>query len=184
MTDDGLIRDAPRAPRCVLMTAQPGAGKTRLALALAERGLTRLCPDEEMFRRHGRRGIDFPRSEYLVRERPILDDLAAELRELLTAGKDVIFDHGLWTEEERDRWRALVIAAGGVPLLVYLSVPHEERWARIQKRNRWQHTDPSEFDEADLIRYATRFHPPGANEPHIIYDGRPETLLAALQPPT
>ena len=169
-----------RAPHAVLMTALPGAGKTWLAQALSAHGLARLCPDDEMYRRHGKRGRDFPRSQYLVLERAVLDDVAVQFRELLTAGTDVVLDHGLWTRVERAMWRALAEEAGALPLLVYLPVPHDVRWARIQERNRHDRTIPAEFDEQDLLRYATRFHPPGDDEPHLVYDGRPETVVSAL----
>ncbi|WP_336052151.1 AAA family ATPase [Streptomyces sp. CA2R101] len=162
------------------MSGLPGSGKTRLALALAGHGMARLCPDEEMFRRNGRRGVDFPRSEYLIRERLVLDELAVQLHRLLTAGKDAVLDHGLWTREERSEWRTLVEDAGTVPMLVYLPVPHEVRWPRIQARNRRATTDPAEFDEEDLLRYANRFRAPSDDEPHLIYDGHPESVLGSL----
>jgi hypothetical protein len=36
------------------------------------------------------------------------------------------------------------------------------------------------FSEDDLRRHAGRFEAPGADEPHVVYDGRLETVLAAL----
>ncbi|MFE7958674.1 AAA family ATPase [Streptomyces sp. NPDC057413] len=171
-----------RAPRCVLMSAMPGAGKTHLARLLVRHGLTRLCPDEEMWRRYGHYGRDFPRGEFRVRERPVLDDLAVEVKKLLAKGRDVVFDHGFWTPEERAEWRTLVTEAGGFPLLVYLPVPHEVRWARIKERNQRATVDANaiEFSEEDLMRFAGRFHPPTADEPHIVYNGQPESVLAEL----
>ncbi|MEV0694051.1 ATP-binding protein [Streptomyces sp. NPDC050388] len=171
------------APRAILMSGLQGSGKTTLARALEKADFRRLCPDEEMFRRYGHYGRDFPRGEFRVREAPVLKDIALELQDLLAAGHDTVVDHGFWTPEERAQWAATVMEAGGEPVLIYLPVPHEVRWDRIRKRNEQSLVDANsiEFSEEDLLRHAGRFHPPTADEPHILYDGHPETVLAALR---
>ncbi|MFI8308499.1 AAA family ATPase [Streptomyces sp. NPDC085927] len=171
------------APRAILMSGLQGSGKTTLARALEKAGFRRLCPDEEMFRRYGHYGRDFPRGEFRVREAPVLKDIALELQDLLAAGHDTVVDHGFWTPEERAQWAATVMEAGGEPVLIYLPVPHEVRWDRIRKRNEQSLADANsiEFSEEDLLRHAGRFRPPTADEPHILYNGHPKTVLAALR---
>ncbi|MFD4546467.1 AAA family ATPase [Streptomyces sp. NPDC058466] len=173
----------PRPPFCVLMAGLPGSGKTTLSRVLTDRGFVRLCPDEEMYRRHGVYGVDFPRGSFPTLERPVLEDMAVELEQLLTAGHDVVVDHGFWTPEDRRRWQGIATDAGATPLLVYLAASHDELWARISERNEFHANDPNSiyFSESDLQRYRTRFYPPGADEPHLSYDGDPETVLAALR---
>lgn len=173
----------PNPPFCVLMAGLPGSGKTTLSRALTARGFIRLCPDEEMFRRHGVYGVDFPRGVFPTLERPVLEDVAADLREQLKAGHDVVVDHGFWTPEDRDNWRAIATDAGATPVLVYLAASHEELWARISKRNDFHANDPNSiyFSESDLQRYRKRFVPPQADEPHLLYDGDPATVIAALE---
>ncbi|WP_395513634.1 AAA family ATPase [Streptomyces racemochromogenes] len=165
------------------MAGLPGSGKTTLARALTARGFVRLCPDEEMFRRHGVYGVDFPRGTFPTLERPILEEISAELREQLKAGHDVVVDHGFWTPQDRAHWQAIAIEAGAVSVLVYLQASHEELWSRVSKRNAQHEDDPNSiyFEESDLLRYRSRFVPPEPDEPHLVYDGDPESLLKAVR---
>ncbi|MFJ3758900.1 AAA family ATPase [Streptomyces sp. NPDC090080] len=173
----------PRPPFCVLMAGLPGSGKTTLSRALTDRGFVRLCPDEEMFRRHGVYGVDFPRGVFPTLERPVLEDVAVELREQLKAGHDVVVDHGFWTPEDRAKWRAIATDAGATPVLVYLAASHDELWARVSKRNEFHADDPNSiyFSESDLQRYRSRFFPPQADEPHLLYTGEAADVIAAME---
>ncbi|MFJ1965278.1 AAA family ATPase [Streptomyces massasporeus] len=174
---------SPRPPFCVLMAGLPGSGKTTLSRALTARAFVRLCPDEEMYRRHGVYGVDFPRGVFPALERPVLEDIAVELRDHLKAGHDVVVDHGFWTPDDRANWRAIATDAGATPVLVYLAASHEELWARISKRNEFHANDPNSiyFSESDLQRYRTRFVPPCADEPHLLYEGDTGDVIAAIE---
>ncbi|MFK0098963.1 AAA family ATPase [Streptomyces sp. NPDC091040] len=171
-----------RPPFCVLMAGLPGSGKTTLSRALTDRGFIRLCPDEEMFRRHGVYGVDFPRGVFPTLERPVLEDVAADLRTQLKAGHDVVVDHGFWTPEDRAKWQAVATDSGAAPVLVYLAASHEELWARVSRRNEFHANDPNAiyFEESDLQRYRNRFVPPTSEEPHLLYEGDFTAVETAL----
>ncbi|MEU8538064.1 AAA family ATPase [Streptomyces parvulus] len=159
--------------RLILMAGLPGSGKTTVARELESRGFLRLCPDERVFEQHGHYGRDFPRGSYKIRERPILTEVAAELRTALAAGRDVVLDHGLWTHDERQEWRQVGENAGAAVTLLYLPASHAELWERIKERNASTFDDPNAmyFSQEDLLRHGARFEPPADDEPHVIYAG-------------
>ncbi|MFF8618149.1 AAA family ATPase [Streptomyces sp. NPDC015350] len=170
------------AAKLVLMAGLPGAGKTTLARKLEQQGFLRLCPDERVWRKHGHYGRDFPRGQYKVRERPILAEIAIELHAALGAGRDVVLDHGLWTSNERQEWIRVGRDAGAVVTLVHLPGKVDALWDRLKQRNESTFNDPNSmyFSRDDLERHASRFTVPGADEPHVVYDGCFASILAEL----
>jgi hypothetical protein len=58
-----------------------------------------------------------------------------------------------------------------------------ELWTRISKRNAFHANDPNSiyFSESDLQRYRKRFVAPQPDEPHLLYDGNPAAVIAALE---
>ncbi|WP_286254232.1 hypothetical protein [Streptomyces graminofaciens] len=53
----------------------------------------------------------------------------------------------------------------------------------MSKRNARHEADPNSiyFAESDLIRYRNRFVPPAPEEPHLVYDGDPDSVLKVLE---
>lgn len=164
------------APLAVLLVGITGSGKTTLAQAFVERGLVRLSVDEEVYRLHGRYGVDYPEHQYFERERPVVDAVRQQLIDHLEAGHDVVLDYGLWLREERDVWKKVVTSAGGIWRLVYLPVPKDELLRRLTQRNRRQDANALTVTESALKDFFARFQPPTPDENAIVYTGDMEQV--------
>ena len=120
--------------RLVVVTGLPGSGKTTLSVELARStGAARMCPDDWM----RTSGIDLWDAEARRRIEELQLDLALGL---LTRGRDVIVEWGLWTRDERDALRDAALAVGAAVELRHVTAPLDELWSRIVERDqegRW-----------------------------------------------
>ncbi|MDI6100304.1 ATP-binding protein [Actinoplanes sp. NEAU-A12] len=110
----------------------PGSGKTTLARELEERhGALRLTADEWLRWLHP----ELAESELdLLRDRMESLQWATALR-VLSMGRNVVLDWGLWAREERDRYRTEARQIGARVVLCLLEPSKEELLARIARRN-------------------------------------------------
>ena len=117
-------------PTLHLLVGLPGSGKTTLARRLeAEHRALRLTPDEWMQPLFGEGEAGGKR---WVLESELLWGVAARV---LGLGVGVVLDFGLWAREERDDFRARGEALGARVELVWLDLPREELWRRLEARN-------------------------------------------------
>ena len=142
--------------RLVLVCGMPGAGKTTLALALAQRyAALRLCPDEWCLRL----GLDPHDGELRDRLEAAHWDQA---QELLRIGTPVVLESGFWSRADRDDKR-LGARRIGVPVELHALTPSlDQRWERIERRQR----DPTGvlITRDQLEEWEQFWAPPDADE--------------------
>ncbi|MFF3418426.1 AAA family ATPase [Streptomyces sp. NPDC002698] len=155
-----------------LLTGLTGSGKTTFAKRRLElAGAVRLSVDEIVHARHGRYGVDYPEREYFALEAPVVAEVRERLVNLVTAGRDVVLDHGLWLRSSRDEWRKLIEEAGGQWRLFYFPVPHEELLRRLRERNQREDGNALMVTESALKDFYARFEPPHDEDEEIIEPG-------------
>lgn len=145
-----------------LICGLPGAGKTTLARRIErERGALRLAPDEWI----ARILADHADKAELDRLRSPVEAIQWDVAlRALALGADVILEWGFWSREERARYRAIAEEGGARVRLVFLDVPLDELWARLERRN--QELPPGTFavSRAELELWHSWFERPGADE--------------------
>ena len=163
-----------RRPHVVMLCGIAGAGKTTYARTLEAQGYVRLSIDEEIWRRFGCYGIDYPAEEYAHLSALAEESLAHALPELIAAGRDCVIDFSFWQRARRDRYRALIADAGGHADLRYLKVDPDVLKERLARRSaRFDANAAFPITEAMLAAYLARFEAP---------DGEGETIVASSEP--
>ena len=153
-------------PVLVMLCGPAFAGKTRLALAIADLlGHQRVSLDDL----NAERGLghigpeDIPVEEW---ERSSMEAVD-RIRELLAAGAPVVLDDANGLRRLRDRYRAAAAEAGVPCVLVHLPLTAQEGRRRLLA-NRAQ---PARMDIADALYdfHLRHFEHPGDDEPHLAF---------------
>jgi len=121
-------------PLVVLMCGVAGSGKTTCAQRLEREGYVRLSIDEEVWRRSGRHGVDYPESDCAALSQAAEDALRARLLELVAEGRDVVVDFSFSQRASREHYEQLIESAGGRWRLIYLHADPDVLRRRLAER--------------------------------------------------
>jgi predicted kinase len=151
-----------------------GAGKTTVAKRLeVEHKALRLTADEWLHELY--RDDDLARlnenGDLRAPHRPQVERIqwALALR-ALGLGMNVVLDWGLWTREERDRYRIEAQGRGIRVVLCVLDASREELLRRLAARNSDLPAGTFRIDETQLERALGWFERPGASEMALFDD--------------
>lgn len=158
---DALLSLRPLPGLAVLMCGVAGSGKTTFAMALEDAGFLRLSIDEELWRRHGRYGLDFPAADYPALLEPVRVWMQAQVAEAVRAGQAVVIDSSFWSRAHREAFKAEVESAGGRWRLIYLHAQPELLQRRLAaRREQPDQRGAIPVDDAMLARFLRSFEPP------------------------
>ena len=144
-----------------MMCGVAGSGKTTFAQNLERAGYVRLSIDEELWRRYGRYGVDYPEAHYPEYSAQAEEHLRSELVSVLRRGSDVVVDFSFWQRSRRDAYKRLIEGTGAAWRLIYLKVPEEVLRTRLQNRaGRFDANAAFPITEAILASYLAGFEEP------------------------
>lgn len=150
-----------------MMFGYPGAGKTTTARIIAElTGATRLSSDQY-------RAKKYPSPKFSLKEHnEVYDDLNTICLQLLTQGKDVIYDANLNRHIHRQEKYDICQQTKAQAKLLWVQTPQEIAKTRATKNgNADLHRPFGNLDESVFDRLAREMEAPQGKEIYIAIDG-------------
>ena len=155
-----------------LLCGLPGSGKTTYAKKIVdEQGALSLSIDDEMIKRYGVAGIDYPTEKRNEYKSNVMEIIKSKIVENIRNGQSVVLDFGVRKKMDREYFRDLVESNGAEMQLIYLKASRAlllerlNRRADIEKGNNFIIT-PDILDK----RIAIFEEPNNENEKVIIQD--------------
>ena len=155
-----------------LLCGLPGSGKTTYAKKIVdEQGALSLSIDDEMIKRYGVAGIDYPTEKRNEYKTSVMEIIKSKIVEDIRNGQSVVLDFGVRKKMDREYFRDLVESNGAEMQLIYIKASRAlllerlNRRADIEKGNNFIVT-PDMLDE----RIAIFEEPNNENEKVIIQD--------------
>jgi predicted kinase len=143
-----------------MLCGLPASGKSTYAQKLMSDKLPKLSMDEEVYKRYGRAGVDYPNNEYLERYEIIRAELEEKIVDLLKQKRSFILDYGYWRRAAREKHKKLIEAYGGEWKLLYFKASPELVAKRIEKRNKRTDANAFPVTKVMLCDFIARFEEP------------------------
>ena len=156
-------------PMVSLVVGSTGAGKTTIARFLAaDFGAVRFSIDEWMNQlfmdeRPEDAGFDW----YWPRIQRCEAMMRRVIEPLVNVGTPVVLDLGLSTRDHREAWTQWARQQDADPWIYYVDVPAEERWRRVQDRNRSVVDDSMQVSREMFDFVEERLEAPTAEEGNL-----------------
>ena len=155
-----------KQPTLYLMLGYPGAGKTTTAEVIANlTGATHLASDRirlQMFQKP-----TFSAEEHAT----LYHEIDRMTEELLTQGKDVIYDANLNRYQHRKEKYDICNRTGATPVLVWVQADKNLAKSRASHFNRFQLWPKHETPDQMFDRIADLIEEPKPTEPYKVVDG-------------
>lgn len=155
-----------------MLCGLPGSGKSTYAQEFVDEGLIKLSPDEEVYKRHGRAGVDYPKHEYTERYGEIIAELEEKIPQLLKQKKSFVLDYGYWRRAHREKHKKLIENHGAQWKLIYFKAEPSLLADRIDKRNGRSNANAFPITKDMLLDFVQRFEEP-RNEGEFVINQLP-----------
>lgn len=143
-----------------MLCGLPGSGKSTYAQKFVDEGLINLSPDEEVYKRYGHAGVDYPQQEYVEHYKEILAELEERILELLEQKKSFVLDYGYWRHAHREKHKKLIESHGAQWKLIYFKADPALLAVRIDKRNTRSDANAFPITKGMLHDFVKRFEEP------------------------
>lgn len=134
----------------IMLCGVCGSGKTTYAKQKEKEGFVRLSIDEEMWKKYGQCGIDYPQNQYDKLSEKVEQILCDRLIQLIKSGQNVVIDFSFWDKKRRGKYTKIITDLNAKRELVYLKATKELLKIRLFERNKSIHAN-SPFEITDEI---------------------------------
>jgi predicted kinase len=118
-----------------LLCGLPGSGKTTYAKNIVdEQGALSLSIDDEMIKRYGVAGIDYPIEKHNEYKASVMEIIKSKIVENIRNGQSVVLDFGVWKKKDREYFRNFTESYGAEMQLIYLKAGRALLLERLNRR--------------------------------------------------